>query len=120
MVDSQTSLHQNRTIQKLTYITIGYLPVGLITVSANSSSLPPSSVVQSNSHTYSQAILAIPREQEVVFQPFGLKYYFIALASLFIVTCIVAVKVESIVPFLSECFMRLPRALMHHGRVKRA
>ncbi|KXX73399.1 Magnesium transport protein CorA [Madurella mycetomatis] len=97
MVDSQTSLQQNRTIQKLTYVTIGYLPVGLIT-----------------------AILAIPKEQEVVFQPFGLKYYLTALASLFIVTCIVAVKVDSIVPFLSGGFMQLLRALTCHDSVKRA
>ncbi|GAB1319395.1 hypothetical protein MFIFM68171_09605 [Madurella fahalii] len=95
MVDSHSSLQQNRTIQKLTYVTIGYLPVGLIT-----------------------AILAIPKEQEVVSQPFGLKYYLTALLSLFFITCIVAVKVDSIIPFLSDWFLRLPRALRRGQSVK--
>lgn len=30
--DSRNSIYQNTTIQKLTYLTIGYLPLGLITV----------------------------------------------------------------------------------------
>jgi hypothetical protein len=32
MVDSKVSIEQNRTIQKLTYLTIVYLPMGLLAV----------------------------------------------------------------------------------------
>ncbi len=33
MRDSRTSLRQNDMVQKLTYLTIGYLPIGLVVVS---------------------------------------------------------------------------------------
>ncbi|KAI1772246.1 hypothetical protein F4818DRAFT_180300 [Hypoxylon cercidicola] len=65
--DSKNSMQQNSTIQQLTYLTIGYLPVGLIT-----------------------AIFAIPSDQNVLIPSMGLGGYVASIFGLFILTFMAA------------------------------
>ncbi|XXG96150.1 hypothetical protein Hte_002429 [Hypoxylon texense] len=65
--DSRNSIRQNSTIQKLTYLTIGYLPIGLIT-----------------------AIFAIPSDQNVLIPRMGLGGYVASVIILLVITFVVA------------------------------
>ncbi|KAF2105395.1 hypothetical protein BDV96DRAFT_592589 [Lophiotrema nucula] len=67
------SLEQNVTIQKLTYLTIGYLPMGLMA-----------------------AIFAIPDEQKVVAKPMGLKWFITGIILLMSITWLLAWKLKPI------------------------
>ncbi|KAF2471305.1 uncharacterized protein BDR25DRAFT_368108 [Lindgomyces ingoldianus] len=80
LTDSRTSLsqndislNQNRTIQRLTYLTIGYLPLGLIA-----------------------AIFAIPGEQRVVHESMGLKWFIGSILVLLAFTSVMAVLIGRI------------------------
>ncbi|KAI2618571.1 hypothetical protein GGS26DRAFT_381178 [Hypomontagnella submonticulosa] len=71
--DSRNSVRQNSTIQKLTYLTIGYLPIGLMT-----------------------AIFAIPSDQNVLIPRMGLGGFVVSIVGLFAITFTVAVFIEPI------------------------
>ncbi|KAI1641886.1 uncharacterized protein F4817DRAFT_321380 [Daldinia loculata] len=71
--DSRNSIYQNTTIQKLTYLTIGYLPLGLIT-----------------------AIFAIPPDQNVLILQMGLLGFVVAIIVSFIVTFTIVFSLERI------------------------
>ncbi|KAI1186113.1 hypothetical protein F5B17DRAFT_405252 [Nemania serpens] len=73
---NQISLEQNNAIQALTYLTIGYLPLGLIS-----------------------AIFAIPKEQDVVFLPMGRGWFIGAILILSVVTYSVVAWLNHIVDF---------------------
>ncbi|KAI0120850.1 hypothetical protein F4776DRAFT_229529 [Hypoxylon sp. NC0597] len=82
--DSRNSIRQNSTIQKLTYLTIGYLPLGLIS-----------------------AIFAIPSEQNVIIPAMGLGGFVVSVVGLFIITFTIAVFIEPIQVALRR--LRVPR-----------
>ncbi|KAF2795644.1 hypothetical protein K505DRAFT_381972 [Melanomma pulvis-pyrius CBS 109.77] len=70
LTDSRASLRQNDAMQRLTYATIIYLPMGLTAVRAPYPfSLPHNSLSTDRTN---QAIFAIPSEQLVVFPQMGL------------------------------------------------
>ncbi|KAI1080457.1 hypothetical protein F5B20DRAFT_539294 [Whalleya microplaca] len=71
--DSRNSIRQNSTIQRLTYFTIGYLPVGLAT-----------------------AIFAIPSDQRVLIPAMGIAGYVVCIVCLFILTFTLAIYMEQI------------------------
>ncbi|KAK0639083.1 hypothetical protein B0T16DRAFT_236584 [Cercophora newfieldiana] len=73
MVDSKTALNQSKTIQKLTYLTIAYLPLGLLT-----------------------AIFAIPKEQDTVAETMGLAWYVGGLLIMFSVTTVTAIYIDEL------------------------
>ncbi|KAI0382257.1 hypothetical protein F5Y04DRAFT_51599 [Hypomontagnella monticulosa] len=77
--DSRNSVRQNSTIQKLTYLTIGYLPIGLMT-----------------------AIFAIPSEQNVLIPRMGLGGFVVSIVGLFAITFTVAVFIEPILGSLGK------------------
>ncbi|KAI2472956.1 hypothetical protein F4781DRAFT_382422, partial [Annulohypoxylon bovei var. microspora] len=77
--DSRNSIRQNGTIQKLTYLTIGYLPMGLIS-----------------------AIFAIPSEQNVIIPSMGLVGFVVSIVGLFIITFTVAILIEPILRNLGK------------------
>ncbi|KAI1128833.1 hypothetical protein F5Y10DRAFT_291616 [Nemania abortiva] len=87
LTQNATSLEQNNAIQALTYLTIGYLPLGLIT-----------------------AIFAIPKEQNVLFQGMGRGWFIGAILILSGVTYLVVAWLNPIADFL-----KLPSAL-ENGR----
>ncbi|KAI1154425.1 hypothetical protein F4825DRAFT_472164 [Nemania diffusa] len=74
--DSRVGLTQNNAIQALTYLTIGYLPLGLIT-----------------------AIFAIPMEQNVVFQGMGKGWFIGAIFIMSAVTYLVVAWLNTIIKF---------------------
>ncbi|KAI0003932.1 hypothetical protein F4779DRAFT_601025 [Xylariaceae sp. FL0662B] len=71
--DSRNSIRQNSTIQRLTYLTIGYLPIGLAT-----------------------AIFAIPGDQQVLIPSMGMKGYVVCIFCMFILTFVLAAFMEEI------------------------
>ncbi|KAI1652473.1 hypothetical protein F4813DRAFT_377824 [Daldinia decipiens] len=71
--DSRNSISQNSIIKKLTYLTIGYLPLGLMT-----------------------AIFAIPPDQNVLIPKMGLPGFVIAIVVSFIVTFTIVFSLERI------------------------
>ncbi|KAI1158017.1 hypothetical protein F5B18DRAFT_642755 [Nemania serpens] len=73
---NQISLEQNNAIQALTYLTIGYLPLGLMA-----------------------AIFAIPEEQDVVFLPMGRGWFIGAIFILSVITYAVVAWLNDIVDF---------------------
>ncbi|KAI8634080.1 hypothetical protein F5Y19DRAFT_487609 [Xylariaceae sp. FL1651] len=76
---NETSIAQNSAVQKLTYLTIGYLPIGLIA-----------------------AIFAIPEEQHVVFQPMGKGWFVGAIFIMSAATYTVAVWLGDIIRFFES------------------
>jgi hypothetical protein len=93
MIDTKTGLDQNKTIQKLTYLTIGYLPLGLLT-----------------------AIFAIPREQSVTIESMGLNWFISGLLLMFVATSLAAVYIEGLlgaVSFLYFGMLRPVRFFFH-------
>jgi hypothetical protein len=79
MRDSRTAISQNSTVQRLTYLTIGYLPVALMA-----------------------AIFAIPPEQHVLFLPMadhGRSWFVGAILILSITTYTLAVYIGNVLDF---------------------
>jgi len=79
MRDSRTAISQNSTIQKLTYLTIGYLPVALMS-----------------------AIFAIPPEQHVLFNHMALRgrsWFVGAIVMLSVATYILAIFIGNVLDF---------------------
>jgi len=79
MRDSRTAISQNSTIQKLTYLTIGYLPVALMS-----------------------AIFAIPPEQHVLFPPMsrhGRSWFVGAIFIMSLATYILAIFIGNVLDF---------------------
>ncbi|KAI1113543.1 hypothetical protein F5Y14DRAFT_417551 [Nemania sp. NC0429] len=74
---NQLSLKQNNAIQALTYLTIGYLPLGFIT-----------------------AVFAIPKEQDVLFLPMGRGGFIGAILIMSVVTYTIAAWLSDIVDFV--------------------
>ncbi|KAI0110815.1 hypothetical protein GGR51DRAFT_79405 [Nemania sp. FL0031] len=87
LTQNATSLEQNNAIQALTYLTIGYLPLGLIT-----------------------AIFAIPSEQNVVFQGMGQGWF---VGSILIMSAVTYLVVAWLNPIAD--FFKLPSTL-ENGR----
>ncbi|KAL2067648.1 hypothetical protein VTL71DRAFT_15744 [Oculimacula yallundae] len=77
--DSRSALQQSTTIQKLTYLTIAYLPVGL-----------------------SAAIFAIPDDQKVVVPAMGRKWFLICILILFIFTAMTAILMGTLLSILNK------------------
>ncbi|KAK2686465.1 hypothetical protein QWA68_015135 [Fusarium oxysporum] len=77
--DSRESYKQNNTIQKLTYITIGCLPIGL-----------------------TAAIFAVPEDQYVIPQPMGLGRFIGLCLILFVAIFIISIFLDSIISPLRE------------------
>ncbi|KLU80931.1 hypothetical protein MAPG_00027 [Magnaporthiopsis poae ATCC 64411] len=75
---SDSADQQNRTIQKLTYLTIGYLPLGLIA-----------------------AIFAVPKEQEIVSVPTGLPWFIGSIIIMLVTTIVVAIFIGKIIDFFA-------------------
>ncbi|KAH8592658.1 hypothetical protein B0O99DRAFT_629484 [Bisporella sp. PMI_857] len=82
--DSRAAHAQNDTIQKLTYITIGCLPVGL-----------------------SAALFAVPDEQNVLFPNMGLGWFIGIIVIFFVVTFLVANALQPILDVVSEVYRAL-------------
>ncbi|RWA10509.1 hypothetical protein EKO27_g4575 [Xylaria grammica] len=91
LAQNEISLKQNNAIQALTYLTIGYLPLGLMA-----------------------AIFAIPKEQNVVFQGMG-KWWFVG--SILILSGITYLVVACLNPIID--FFKFPSALGSGSREHR-
>ncbi|KAF2257608.1 hypothetical protein CC78DRAFT_206512 [Lojkania enalia] len=86
--DSRESVKQNRTIQRLTYLTIGYLPMGL-----------------------AAAIFAIPGEQHVVHEPMGRGWFIWCILILLVATSLAAFFIEGLLHSFRRVFLSIWRPL---------
>ncbi|KAF7506295.1 hypothetical protein GJ744_011868 [Endocarpon pusillum] len=77
--DSRASLQQNSTIQKLTYLTIVYLPIGLMA-----------------------AIFAIPNEQRVAFEGMGRGWFVGCILLMSAATYTLAIYIQNVLTFISR------------------
>ena len=99
MRDSRTAISQNGTVQRLTYLTIGYLPIALMAVSLIAVDYPKRSVL-----TPSQAIFAIPDKANVLYWPSMIDHgrsWFVG--AIFIISCFtytLAVYIGNVLAFL--------------------
>ncbi|KAI0113423.1 hypothetical protein F4814DRAFT_460539 [Daldinia grandis] len=89
--DSRNSIYQNSIIQKLTYLTIGYLPLGLMT-----------------------AIFAIPSDQNVLIPKMGLPGFVVAIAISLIVTFTIVFSLERILGGIGK--LTAPSSPPHGGK----
>ena len=101
--DSHNSIEQSRTIEKLTYLTIIYLPVSLVTVSP----APLPYLMPWFDSQFDQAIFAIPDNQQVVYSNMGLAWYIGALFLLVAATGTVAVFPSYLKRALKQIGVRL-------------
>lgn len=121
LVDSRISLHQNNlsikqnsTIQQLTYLTIGYLPMGLMAVGhyfpllilsfvawylVSRASERKSASVLIISPIILQAIFAIPDSQNVVSQNMGTTWFIGAVLIMSAITYALAVQITRLIEF---------------------
>ncbi|KAJ8133220.1 hypothetical protein O1611_g403 [Lasiodiplodia mahajangana] len=95
LTQNATSLEQNNAIQALTYLTIGYLPLGLIT-----------------------AVFAIPSEQNVVIQGMGKGWFVGSILIMSAVTYLVVAFLNPLAAWLSSIadFIKPPSALENDRR----
>lgn len=84
MVDSKASLDQSRTIQKLTYLTIAYLPMGFLA-----------------------AIFAIPPDQLVTFSGMGLNWFIYAILIMLAATSLAAWQMDPVIKIMSCLVMSI-------------
>jgi hypothetical protein len=110
MRDSRTAISQNGTVQRLTYLTIGYLPIALMAVSLTAS------IDHQEIFTYTilQAIFAIPKEQNVLYWPrmadHGRSWFVGAIFIISFFTYGLAVYIGAILGFLKN-FFKIPPEL---------
>ncbi|KAH8904689.1 hypothetical protein BR93DRAFT_970622 [Coniochaeta sp. PMI_546] len=90
MVDSKVSLDQNRTIQKLTYLTIAYLPMGFLA-----------------------AVFAIPPEQFVTFSGMGLRWFVYGILIMLAATSLAAWQIDPVITVMSYLVMPIVWPLKH-------
>ncbi|ERF69363.1 hypothetical protein EPUS_09270 [Endocarpon pusillum Z07020] len=82
--DSRASLQQNSTIQKLTYLTIVYLPIGLMA-----------------------AIFAIPHEQRVTFESMGRGWFIGCVFLMSAATYTLAIHIQNVLTFPGKSLARV-------------
>ncbi|KAK0702824.1 hypothetical protein B0H67DRAFT_392546 [Lasiosphaeris hirsuta] len=87
MADSRTSLNQNATVKQLTYLTMAYLPIGLIV-----------------------AIFAIPSEQLVIKVPMGTTWLVISIIIALACTYLAAFYVGKIVRYVKSWWGKVGRS----------